>query len=85
MLQVATDARKTLSERNQTKASFLIIGGSLVEPTEEIIIGGENEILMNLSGMIDAVEALTCLYYVCNIQYPKECGNTFFVLFKESY
>ena len=32
------------------------------------------------SGLLDALESMMLLYYVCNLEYPKECFNTFLFL-----
>ena len=60
---------------------FLIFGGSVVEPACEFCIAGEREVLVSiLGGIIDAVGALMFMYYVHNLEYPKECFNTFLFL-----
>ena len=67
----------------QTKSgmsSFIFFGGTLVEPEEEMAIAAENEVLLLVEGLLQAVEPLMCMYYVCNIQYPKNGLNTFIFL-----
>jgi hypothetical protein len=32
------------------------------------------------SGLLDALESMMLLYYVCNLEYPNECFNTFLFL-----
>ena len=67
----------------QTKSGmspFIVFGGTFVEPEEEMVIAAENEVLLQVEGILQAVESLICMYYVCNIQYPKECLNTFIFL-----
>ena len=59
---------------------FIVFGGTFVEPEEEMVIAAENVVLLQVEGMFQAVESLICMYYVCNIQYPKECLNTFVFL-----
>ena len=56
---------------------FLIICGSIVDPEKEMMVAGENELLLNASGILQAVEMMLMVYYVCNMAYPKECLNTF--------
>ena len=59
---------------------FLIICGSIVDPEEEVTVAGENELLLNASGILEAVEMMLVVYYVCNMAYPKECLNTYLFL-----
>ena len=59
---------------------FLIICGSIVDPDEEMMVAGENELLLNASGILEAVEMMLMVYYVCNMAYPKECLNTYLFL-----
>ena len=62
-------------------APFLVIGGTSEEPDpNEISVVAENKVIFISSGLLDAVEAMLLLYYVCNLAYPKECFNTFFFL-----
>ena len=51
-----------------------------MEPEEEMVIAAENEVPLQVEGILQAVESLMCMYYVCNIQYPNECLNTFIFL-----
>ena len=46
----------------------------------KVYIAGEKCILMELDNVIDAVSCLMILYYVCNLEYPKQCFNTFLFL-----
>ena len=68
----------------QTKSGmspFIVFGGAFVQrPEEEMVIAAENEVLLQVEDILQAVESLMCMYYVCNIQYPKECLNTFIFL-----
>ncbi len=51
----------------QTKSGmspFIVFGGSLVEPEEEMAIAAENEVLVQVEGILQAVESLMCVYYV---------------------
>ncbi len=67
----------------QTKSGmspFIVFGGSLVEPEEEMAIAAENEVLVQVESILQAVESLMCVYCVCNIEYSKECLNTFIFL-----
>ena len=62
-------------------APFLIFNGSLEEPRGDISVAAENRvILQDATGIIEATLSLMFLYYVCNLEYPKECFNTFFFL-----
>ena len=59
---------------------FIIINGPIDDPDNNFIMAGENEILAEAEGILEAVEVLLMMYYVCNIQYPKECFNTYIFL-----
>ena len=59
---------------------FIFIGKAVNDPNEEMAVVGENEVLVNASGILEVFEPLMCIYYICNIQYPKECANTYIFL-----
>ena len=59
---------------------FIFIGGAVNNPTQEMAVAGEHEVLLKASGILEAFESLMCIYYVCNIQYPKECTNNYIFL-----
>ena len=81
ILKSGDDAAEVASLTKPNMSHFLIFGGSVVEPACEFYIAGEQEVLVSiLGGIIDAVGALMFMYYVCNLEYPKECFNTYFVL-----
>ena len=62
-------------------APFLLINGTLEEPQpDDVAIIGENRIILGGMGLVDALEAMMFLFYVCNLQYPKECTNTFILV-----
>ena len=46
----------------------------------KIYIAGEKSILMELDNVIDGVSCLMFVYYVFNLEYPKQCFNTFLFL-----
>jgi hypothetical protein len=50
---------------------FIVIGSTVNEPNEEMAIAGENEVLLKASGILEAFECSMCMYYICNVQYPK--------------
>ncbi len=56
----------------QTKSGMspfnIVFGGTFVEPEEEMVIAAENEVLLQVEGILQAVESLMCVYHVCNIQ-----------------
>jgi hypothetical protein len=56
---------------------FIIIGGNINEPNEEMAIAGGNEVLLQAYGILEGFECLMCMYYISNVQYPKECANTY--------
>ena len=59
---------------------FIISQGNLQSP-EDIFISGEREILLRINGgYTSALITLLLLYFVCNIQYPKECTNVYLFL-----
>ena len=60
-------------------APFLLISGTLEEPQPVATIG-ENRVILGEMGLVDALEAMMFLFYVCNLQYPKACTNTFIVI-----
>jgi hypothetical protein len=59
---------------------FIVIGGTVDEPNEEMAVAAENQVLLKASGILEAFECLMCIYYVCNVQYPKDCANTYMFL-----
>ena len=59
---------------------FVFIGKAVNDPNEEMAVVGENEVLVNASGILEVFESLMCIYYICKIQYPKECANTYIFL-----
>lgn len=61
-------------------APFLAIEGTLEDPVDFSVIAENEVIVKGTSGLIDAIEAMLFTYYVCNIQYPKECFNSLFFL-----
>ena len=81
ILKSGYDAAEEASLTKPNMSPFLIFGGSVVEPAGEFCIAGEREVPMPISGeIIDAVGALMFMYYVHNLEYPKECFNTFLFL-----
>ena len=62
-------------------APFLLISGTSDEPQpDDVSIIGENRVILGGMGLVDALEAMMFLFYVCNLQYPKECTNTFILI-----
>ena len=48
-----------VSKKNKSDMSpFLIICGSTVDPEEEMMVAGENELLLNAFGILEAVEII---------------------------
>ena len=77
ILKADDDPAKVARLTKPNISPFLVVGNSLLEPTE-FFIAGEQEVIMSISGgIVHAVGVLMFLYYVCNLQYPKECYNTF--------
>ena len=62
-------------------APFLLIYGTMEEPqpSDEAIIA-ENRVILEAMGLVDALESMMFLYYICNLDYPKECANTFILI-----
>ena len=46
---------------------FVTICGSIVDPEEKMMVVGENELLLNASKILEGVEVMLMVYYVCNI------------------
>lgn len=60
---------------------FLVFGGALEEPQlDQVAIVAENQVLLHADGLLESIELMMMLYYVCNIEYPKEIFNTLFFL-----
>ena len=57
--------------------SLLIFTEDSEGRVSKVYIAGDKCILMELDDVIDAVSCLMFLYYVCNLEYPKQCFNTF--------
>ncbi len=49
----------------QTKSGMspfnIVFGGTFVEPEEEMVIAAENEVLLQVEGILQAVESLMCM------------------------
>ena len=62
-------------------APFLLTGGTTEEPqpSDEAIIT-ENRVILEAMGLVDALESMMFLYYICNLDYRKECANTFILI-----
>ena len=55
-------------------APFLLFSGTSEEPQpDDAVIIGENRVIWGEMGLVDALEAMMFLFYVCNLQYPKQC------------
>ena len=81
ILKSGDDAAELAGLTKPNMSPFLIFGGSVVEPACEFCIAGEREVLVSiLGGIIDAVGALMFMYYVCNLEFPKECSNIFLII-----
>ena len=62
-------------------APFLLIGGTMEEPQpSDVAIIAENRAILEGMGLVDALESMMFLYYICNLEYPKECANTFILI-----
>ena len=59
---------------------FLVFTEDSDGRVNKIYIAGEKHILMELDNVIDGVSCLMFVYYVCNLEYPKQCFNTFLFL-----
>ena len=80
ILKSGDDAAEVASLTKPNMSHFLIFGASVVEPAGEFSIASERDVLMSISGgIIDAVGAMTFMYYVCNLEFQKECFNIFFI------
>ena len=59
---------------------FIILEGELCSP-DQIIISVEQELLIKISGgHTCALISLLYLYFVCNVEYPKDCKNAYLFL-----
>ena len=45
-----------------------------------IFIAAEKRILMEADDILAAVSSLMFIYYICNLEYPKQCFDTFLFL-----
>ena len=62
---------------------FIIFEGQLQAP-DDIYLSGERNLLLKVNGgHTSALVTLLLIYFVCNIEYPKECRNTYFFLQRE--
>ena len=59
---------------------FLIFIEDRQGRVDRIYIAGEKRVLMGLENIVAAVTCLMFMYYVCKLEYPKECFNTFLFL-----
>lgn len=65
----------------QGMAPFLVIDGTMEDPQPtDVSVVAENRVLLKSMKLLDALESMLLIYYVCNIEYPKECLNTFLFL-----
>ena len=56
---------------------FIVFEGEVHSP-DDIFISAEQEILLKINGgHTSALTTLLLIYFVCNIQYPKECMNVY--------
>ena len=74
------DASEVANSTKPAMAPFLIFNGCLEEPGEQSVAAENKLILPDATDIIKATELLMFWYYVCNLEYPKECFNTFFFL-----
>ena len=42
-----------------------------------MMVAEENELFIKASGILEAVEMMLLVCYVCNMAYPKECLNMY--------
>ena len=59
---------------------FLIFTEDSEGRVDKISIAGEKRVLLDADDVVSAVSSLMFMYYVCNLEYPKECFNTFLFL-----
>ena len=76
------DASEVANSTKPAMAPFLIFNGCLEEPGEQSVAAENKLILPDATDIIKATELLMFWYYVCNLEYPKECFNTFFFFAK---
>lgn len=69
-----------VNEVNSPKSPYLIFIEDSDGRINDIFIGGENQVLMETDNIVAAVTSLMFIYYVCNLEYPKQCFNTFLFL-----
>ena len=61
---------------------FIIFEGKLCSP-DNIFISGEQELLIKINGGVHrSVDYFLLLYFVCYVEYPKECVNVYLFLQK---
>ena len=62
-------------------APLLVIAGTCDDPQpHETSVVAENQVIFKDVGFLDGIKSMMMLYYVCNLEYPKECLNTFLFL-----
>ena len=62
---------------------FIIFEGQLQAP-DDIYLSGERNLLLKVNGgHTSALVTPLLIYFVCNIEYPKECRNTYLFLQRE--
>ena len=44
-----------------------------------VAIIAENRLILEAMGLV-TLESMMFLYYICNLEYPKECVNTFILI-----
>ena len=78
--QTAANAEEHVRKEVVPMTPFLIFTEDSDGRVNKIYIAGEKRILMELDNVIDGVSCLMFVYYVCNLEYPKQCFNTFLFL-----
>ena len=66
LMHISTDWRRCFHGQKKTPKSdmspFLVIRGSIVDPQQEMVVVGENELLFNASGILEAVEMMLIMF-----------------------
>ena len=78
--KTAANAEEHVKKETIPMSSFLIFTEDSDGRVDRIYIAGEKRVLLEVDNMIAAVSCLMFIYYVCNLEYPKECFNTYLFL-----
>ncbi|XP_073250654.1 uncharacterized protein [Porites lutea] len=83
LYQNGDDAKQIAHNAKEGMTPFIIFEGQL-QASDDIYLSGERNLLLKVNGgHTSALVTLLLIYFVCNIEYPKECRNTYLFLQRE--